>query len=101
MLAMCPTIMKRHASYGWLVCIGWLAFVAPASAASGVRDDAHLYKAATIAKSEQTIVVIHRQYGVELLIENVAGLPADRLAEFKSLKGNAQQEYVTRWAAER
>ncbi len=97
---LCQTIMTQHAGYSWLALIaGWLAVAAPAFA--GVRDEAHLYEAPTLAKAEQLIGTIRQQYGVDVRIETVPGIPADRLAEFKSLKGKAQQDYLTRWATER
>lgn len=98
----CQTIMTRFAVCAWLTLFGGsLGFAAPVSAASGVRDGAHLYNPASIAKAEQIIRAIHEQHSVDVLIETVPGVPADRLTEFKPLVGKAQQDFVTRWAAAR
>ncbi|HMF14003.1 MAG TPA: TPM domain-containing protein [Gemmataceae bacterium] len=94
--------MTRLVLFFWLpffVTVGWLSPTTAEAGARGVRDGAGLFpQGKGIQDVDQQIEDIHRRFGVDVLIETVTAVPAERAEEFKQLKA---EKFFQLWAEER
>ncbi len=79
---------------------GWLAGIGPASAAvtPRVSDEARFFSPDAVAKANQKIREIYRDYGKDLLIETVLRVPPDMQTKYKAL---GKRKFFAHWAIKR
>jgi uncharacterized membrane protein YgcG len=75
-----------------------LAGVAAAAEVPRVRDDAAFFSPDTVQKAGQEIIAIKRQFKVDLRIDTVPGVPADKLDQ---LKAKGRDQFFATWALDR
>src|SRR5262245_45035752 len=82
-----------------LAVAGWLALAAPAAAfPPAIDDETGLFSPEALADVAGVARDIKREFGVDLVIDPVRSVPADRA---KGLTTRTRRDFFRRWAEER
>jgi uncharacterized membrane protein YgcG len=79
-----------------LLCAGRAGAVAPE-----IKDEAKFFSEDAVKKANKQIREIARKYDKDLLIETVAGVPADQAERVKDMSAAERDKFMRNWAEDR
>ena len=86
------------------VVLGWLLVGGPATAAvPEIKDDAHFFKAETLAKANNVVRQIHDEFKQDLVIETFPTPPggAEKAKQLKEMTAAEREKFFANWLRER
>jgi uncharacterized membrane protein YgcG len=95
------TIFLRGTLLLGLLLTGFTGATRAADDASGVRDGAGFFTPAAVRQAATDIAALKERYQVDLLIDSVASVPADKVRNVKAMTAAERTQFFTDWARER